>query len=220
MITVRDQEFYMRLELMEPPAVEPLTAAEARARLNIGSEVDDDTVNAWIMASRQILDGATGYLNRALITQTWRAHLDYFPAGRLYIPLPPLQDLTVSYTGADGSEVTLTEGTDYRLIQNAQRPYIMPIGSWPTSAMGSDSVTLDFVAGYGDDGSSVPEPIRSAIALGASYIKHMSATNLTVTMEREEGIGETRYGIALADVGTSISNAVQALVSVYRVVEV
>jgi uncharacterized phiE125 gp8 family phage protein len=57
----------MRLVLVDGPAVEPLTAAEARARLNIGAEVTDDVLNAYIMAARQKIDGVDGYLGRALI---------------------------------------------------------------------------------------------------------------------------------------------------------
>jgi uncharacterized phiE125 gp8 family phage protein len=218
---IRDQQAYMRLELVAPPVVEPLTAAEAKARLAIGDEVSDEVMNAWIMAARQQLDGAVGWLNRALITQSWRGHLDAFPCGnRVYIPLPPLQQLTISYIGADGSSVALTEDVDYKLTKNAQRPYITPIGSWPSATISSDAITLDFIAGYGDDGASVPEPIRTAIVLGVSYFRTMSARNLMVTLEREEGIGETRYGVSLADLGTTVSDAVQSLLSVYRVIEV
>jgi len=209
----------MRLELVAPPTVEPLTAAEAKERLNIGSEVSDQVMDAYIMAARQRIDGADGYLNRALITQSWRGHLDAFPCGkRVYIPLPPLQQLTISYVGADGSSVALTEDVDYKLIKNAQRPYITPIGSWPSATVSSDAITLDFIAGYGDDGASVPEPIRTAIALGVSQLRTMSASNLTVTLEREEGIGETRYGVNLTEIGTALDATVQSLLSTYRVV--
>jgi uncharacterized phiE125 gp8 family phage protein len=215
---ISDQQSYMRLELVLPPAVEPLTAAEAKARLNIGAEVPDEVIDAYIMASRQQIDGAAGWLNRALITQSWRGHLDAFPCGkRFYIPLPPLQELTISYVGADGSSVTLTEGVDYKLTKNAQRPYITPIGSWPSIAITSDAITLDFVAGYGDDGASVPEPIRTAIALGAGHIHYISSRNPAIVQEIEEGIGATRYGVT-AEVFNVINDTIANLLSVYRVI--
>ena len=69
----------MRLVLVTPPAVEPLTAAEAKARLNIGDEVSDEVMNAYIMAARQRIDGADGYLGRALNTQTLAGPADTFP---------------------------------------------------------------------------------------------------------------------------------------------
>jgi uncharacterized phiE125 gp8 family phage protein len=217
---IADQQSYMRLELVSPPAVEPLTAAEAKARLNIGTEVSDEVINAYITASRQAIDGADGWLNRALITQSWRGHLDAFPCGnRVYIPLPPLQQLVISYIGDAGDSVTLTEGVDYKLTQKAQRPYITPVGSWPSSAISSDAITLDFIAGYGDDGASVPEPIRTAIALGVGHIHHIASRNPAIVQEIEEGIGATRYGVT-AEVFTVIDTTVQSLLSTYRVIVV
>jgi uncharacterized phiE125 gp8 family phage protein len=208
----------MRLVLISGPAVEPLTAAEAKERLNIGSEVSDAVMDAYITAARQRIDGADGYLGRALITQTWQGRDDTFPTddnGRIYIPLPPLQTVTVSYLDSAGSPVTLVDGVDYRIVQ-AQRPYILPLSSWP-SVTGIDGVTIEFVVGYGDAGTDVPEPIRTAIALGAGHLRTMSMRNLTVTLEREEGIGETRYGVT-SEIFTAIDSTVQSLLSTYRVV--
>jgi uncharacterized phiE125 gp8 family phage protein len=175
-------------------------------------------MDAYIMAARQRIDGADGYLGRALITQTWQGRDDAFPTGdngRIYIPLPPLQTVTVSYLGSTGSSVALVEGVDYQLVQ-AQRPYILPLSSWPT-VTGIDGVTIEFVVGYGDAGADVPEPIRTAIALGAGHIRTMSTRNLTVTMEQEEGIGQTRYGVT-AEIFTVLDSTVQSLLSTYRIV--
>jgi uncharacterized phiE125 gp8 family phage protein len=208
----------MRLILISGPAIEPLTAAEAKERLNIGSEVSDEVMDAYITAARQRIDGADGYLGRALITQTWQYKDDTFPTddnGRIYIPLPPLQTVTINYLDSTGSPITLVDGVDYRLVQ-AQRPYILPLTSWP-SVTGIDGVTIEFVAGYGDAGTDVPEPIRTAIALGAGQLRTMSMRNLTVTLEREEGIGETRYGVT-AEIFTALDSTVQHLLSTYRVV--
>ena len=58
----------MRLIPTMPPAVEPLTADEVRARLNIGASVSDEVLNAYITAARMRVDGADGYLGRALVT--------------------------------------------------------------------------------------------------------------------------------------------------------
>ena len=103
---------HMRLVLVDGPAVEPLTADEARARLNIGTNVTDEVMNAYIMAARQVIDGADGYLGRALVTQSWLGNLDTFPAdcsGRIMVPLPPLQEVTeLSYLDAVGASVDLS----------------------------------------------------------------------------------------------------------------
>jgi uncharacterized phiE125 gp8 family phage protein len=74
----------MSLILVAGPAVEPLTAAEAKARLNIGDEVSDDVMKALISASRNMIDGRDGWLGRVLITQTWDMVLDRFPTSNYY----------------------------------------------------------------------------------------------------------------------------------------
>jgi uncharacterized phiE125 gp8 family phage protein len=211
----------MRLVLVTPPAVEPLTVAEAKARLNIGDEVSDAVMQAYITAARQRIDGADGSLGRAINTQTWQGKADVFPTcdgGRIYIPLPPLQSLTVKYLDAAGSTVTLTEGVDYQLVQ-AQRPYIVPLTAWPVIT-GIDGLTIEFVAGYGDAGTDVPEPIRTAVALGAGNLSSMSAGNLGVIEEVEEGIGSTRYAVDKTKVVDAVDYTVECLLATYQVMYV
>src|ERR1017187_7840771 len=74
----------MSLILVTGPAVEPLTAAEAKARLNIGDEISDDVMKSLISASRNMIDGRDGWLGRALVTQTWDLVLDRFPTSNYY----------------------------------------------------------------------------------------------------------------------------------------
>jgi uncharacterized phiE125 gp8 family phage protein len=207
----------MRLVLVTPPTVEPLTAAEARARLNIGAEVSDDVMNAYITAARQRIDGADGWLGRAINTQTWHGKADAFPAGRIYIPLPPLQTVTVSYLDSADVAVTLVEGVDYQIVQ-AQRPYIVPLTAWP-AVTGFDGVTIEFVVGYGDAGSDVPEPIRTAVALGAGHLRSISSRDLSISEETEEGIGSTRYVVS-QNAGDVIDYTVECLLSTYQVMYV
>jgi uncharacterized phiE125 gp8 family phage protein len=211
----------MRLILIDGPAVEPLTADEARARVNIGSEVSDEVVEAYITAARQRIDGADGWLGRALITQTWRGDLDEFPAcdgGKIYVPLPPLQEVTeISYLDADALPVVVAEG-DYQVVQGP-RPFIVPVSgsTWPSVTIRASAISITFVAGYGDAGSDVPEPIRTAIALGVSHLRTMTARNLSIAEETEEGIGSTRYTVS-ANAGEVIDYTVECLLSTYRVI--
>jgi hypothetical protein len=91
--------------------------------------------------------------------------------------------------------------------------------SWPSVTARADAVTIEFTAGYGDAGSDVPEPIRTAIALAVGHIHHIASRNPAVTMEAEEGIGQTRYGVT-AEVFSVIDTTVQSLLSTYRVMYV
>jgi uncharacterized phiE125 gp8 family phage protein len=212
----------MRLVLLEPPAVEPLTSQEAKTRLNIGDEVNDATMDAYIMAARQRIDGADGYLGRALITQTWMLNFDCWPVcdgGKIRMPLPPLQQVVeISYLGADGAPVIIPP-TDYQVVQGP-RPYIVPTFGmgWPSATKRADAISITFIAGYGDDGAAVPEPIRTAISLGAGNLHAMSAGSLNVTEEVEEGIGSTRYAVDKTGAVDSITETAECLLSTYRII--
>jgi uncharacterized phiE125 gp8 family phage protein len=180
--------------LVRPPPVEPLTAAELRARQNIGDEVSDAVLNDRIAGAREFFDGIKGWLARGLITQTWRGKLDAFAScnGRIDIPLAPLQQVVISYIDANGDTVTMIEGVDYRVKaeENTDWSYIMPLAAWP-SVTGIDIITIDFTVGYGDRGADVPERIRAAISMGAGHPS--SARDSSIIQEVVEGLGSTRW---------------------------
>jgi uncharacterized phiE125 gp8 family phage protein len=212
----------MRLILVSPPAVEPLTSTEAKARINVGSEVDDAIMEAYIMASRQSLDGADGWLGRALITQTWQAMLDQwsteFADLRIVMPLPPIQSISsISYLDPNGV-ATVVDPASYQLVQG-QRPYLLPAYgfAWPAVNTRANAITITFIAGYGSAGLNVPEPIRSAIALGCSNLSTMATRRLSVIQEIEEGIGATRYAVN-TNPFAEIEAVVENLLSTYRVI--
>ena len=77
----------MPLTLTTPPAVEPVTLAEAKAHLKIDTTDDDALITALIPAARARAEWHTG---RALVTQGWTLWLDAWP-DIIAIPLPPLQ---------------------------------------------------------------------------------------------------------------------------------
>ena len=56
----------------------------------------------------------------------------------------------------------------------------------------------------------MPEPIRTAIALSVGHIHHMASRNPAVTLEMEEGIGQTRYGVT-AEVFKVIDDTIESL---------
>lgn len=204
----------MRLVLTTPPAIEPLTAAELRARVGIGAEIADATVDAWIKAARQTIDGWSG-IGRALITQTWTMYLPCF-ARQIRIPLAPIQSIaSVKYVDVEGDEQTVPD-TDYRLVPGLPVYVELVAGkNWPAHRSQSDAVRLAFVAGYGSTASAVPEPIRTAIALRASRLRSVSAGNLFVSEDSVEGVGSKRYVVGTG-AGDAIEMAVAELLENYR----
>jgi uncharacterized phiE125 gp8 family phage protein len=82
----------MGLKLVTPPAIEPVTLAEAKAHLRLDTESDDGYVPALITAARERVEL---FLRRALITQVFECTVDDFPAHdrAIDLPRPPLQSV-------------------------------------------------------------------------------------------------------------------------------
>ncbi|WP_445490203.1 head-tail connector protein [Rhodopseudomonas sp. RCAM05734] len=214
----------MRLVPVTPPANEPLSAEDVRARLNIGTEISDDVLDAFVSSARQVLDGVDGYLGRALVTQTWKLLLPCFPhhwhcdGAVIMIPLPPLQDInSISYVDNTGASVII-DPADYRIVQGP-RPYVVPVygKSWPPARWQSDAVEIEFVAGYGDEGTDVPEPIRCAIALSVSQLRSLSTRDQNVMVDSVIGVGSKTYATGRDGGADALGPAAMMLVSTYRV---
>lgn len=147
---------------------EPVTLHEAKDHLRVDLGNDDTLITEMITAARQWGEQIT---RRALMTQTWELKRDWFPPDRvpLVIPLPPLQSVTsVIYIDEDGASQTWAN-TNYtvetpsgdapvkgRIIPNFEVDY-------PETQRIENAVTVQFVAGYGDDPPDVPRAIRNAM---------------------------------------------------------
>src|SRR5262245_18579900 len=113
----------MALKLITPPA-DLISLAEAKAHLRVDHDDDDATITFLISAATQYADARTGWLGRALMSQTWDLVVDAFPtstrccwpvapvtvssAAAIQIPWPPLETVSsVKYLDADGVQQTM-----------------------------------------------------------------------------------------------------------------
>ncbi|MEI8714781.1 head-tail connector protein [Mesorhizobium sp. ISC11] len=185
------------LTLVTPPEGLPVSLAEAKAQLGIKvTTVHDAMINRLIAAVTAKLDGESGMLGRALVTQEWTMTLDYFPA-EIVVPLPPLQSVEeITYLDAAGEEQTLATNNYAVLgIAGSKRARIVPAygKTWPATRDFPESVTVSFTAGYGDDEDSVPEPLRAAILLHVGHLFENRET--TIVDERTAlSVEVTPYG--------------------------
>lgn len=172
----------MSLRLVTAPATEPISLAEAKGHLRVDHTDDDATITFLITASRQYVDAISGWLGRALITQTWELVIDAFPTGQaqccwpaapvmatssiaIEIPFPPLQSVTsIKYFDVAGIEQTMP-ATDYVVDTVSAPGWIVPVTSWPATLAAINAVTIRFIAGYGPAATDVPAPIRQALLL-------------------------------------------------------
>lgn len=158
------------LKLVTPPATPVVSKAEAKGHLRVLHDDDDTYIEALVATAAGLIDGADGWLGRALSEQMWEFRLDRFPCsdaygrtGKLHIPLAPLISVdSVEYTGSDGVDVALT-GFRQLGLGSTQPAYLMPAvgNSWPSTLCEPESVRIAFTAGY----EEIPVGIKHAILL-------------------------------------------------------
>lgn len=149
----------MSLQLLTPPASEPVTLAEAKAHLKIDTSDEDGLVSTLITAARARAEWHTG---RAFVTQRWCLRLDAWPHNNVVeIPLPPLVSVEeIAVTDASGIRTVL--GTTAYRVDTASEPGRVIFAHRPPSLRARDGVEITFTAGYGD-ASAVPVPVKEAI---------------------------------------------------------
>ncbi len=159
----------MKPVLTDVPALRPVSLAEAKAHLRVDFSDDDTLISALIDAATAHIDGYTGILARALVTQTWRQDFCDWPGDRvLRLPLAPVASVeSVKYFDAANVETTVSESGNYALLEDARGPYIKFTSDFAAPALydeRDDRIRVTFVAGYGDP-SDVPAAIRAAVLL-------------------------------------------------------
>lgn len=165
--------------LITKPEVEPLTLGEVKTHVNELTSDFDGYLSSLIFVARKHVED---YLNRALITQTW----DYYQTGFsdvIWLPKGKLQSVTtIKYIDTDGAlQILAGSPIEYSVDTYAdpgkvERAYGQ---AWPGVRPVSNSVVVRFIAGYGDSGEDVEEPIRQAmLILIGHWFQHRELTDV------------------------------------------
>lgn len=142
----------------------PISVEEAKAHLRVDGTGEDDLITIYVAAATAYLDGYSGVLGRALVTQTWRQDYDCF-TDKLRLPLPPVASVTsVTYYDTLNASTTLATSV-YALQIDAAGPHIAlkPGQVFPGSYTRTDAVSVTYVTGTA--AADVPAPIRAALLL-------------------------------------------------------
>lgn len=168
------------------PSTEPLTLSEAKNYLRIASVVvaDDSFIESLIVSARSYVERVTG---RALINQTIAEYFDSFPpfvpgkllSGRLislYVcPLVSISDSGISYVPENGTPLsytvwlnTLNSNFFIDTVSGGRgigpsRICLREGVEWPDIEVYTNSVRIEYVAGYGPTASDVPGPLKMAM---------------------------------------------------------
>lgn len=171
--------------IVTPPATTPITLAEAKKQARIYHDSDDDQINMMIESATAIVEQ---YLQRKLITQTWKMFLDIFPS-EIKVLFGDLQSVThIKYTDSD--EVQSTFDSSKYLVDTDSEPgriILKTNETWPTDVLSpKNPIEIQFVTGYGDSSTDIPQDIRNAILWLVSYLynyRHGVVTNNKMNIE-------------------------------------
>ena len=145
-----------------PPAVEPVTLAEAKAHLRLDAADEDALVLALIRAAREYLEAATGL---CLIARPLRLYLDDWPETRVIgIARGPVQTIE-TVTVYDLAGLPVEADLAGYVLDGAARPARLVLPQRPETARAVNGIEIDFTAGFGESGADVPDGLKRALLL-------------------------------------------------------
>jgi uncharacterized phiE125 gp8 family phage protein len=150
--------------LLDAPALEPITLAEAKAYLRVDHDADDDMIATLTASARAEVEART---RRALITQRWRIMCDAWPAdGRMAVTPAPVREVVAARV-YDQDGVAHALDTEAFVVDAAAAPAVVAFVPWALAVPGRAvaGIELDLECGYGDTAADVPEPLRQAVRL-------------------------------------------------------
>lgn len=167
------------VEIVTPPASEPLSLAEAKAHLRVDSNAEDSYIAALIAAARASIEHETG---RALVTQTLRVRLDRVPYfdRELRIPRAPLAGVS-AFTYIDTAGATQTfDAANYTVdtVSTPGRIVLVEGASWPADvARQPGAVRIQYTAGCAP-GAVDPRAVHAIRFIIAWWYAQREAVNV------------------------------------------
>ena len=151
--------------LVQAPASEPVSLAEAKAQLRVNHDDDDQLIAALITAARRVVEARTGL---CLIAQHWLCLRDDWPGdGEIALPVAPLAAVEeIGVIGEDDATAVI-DPAHYIADAAARPPRVLLRGSrqWPRPGRAVNGIAIRVEAGFGASPQDVPQPLRQAVEL-------------------------------------------------------
>jgi uncharacterized phiE125 gp8 family phage protein len=164
----------MPTKVITPATNEPISTAEAKEYLRVTHSDDDTLIGRLITGARQYVESQSKLtLNKTVFAD----YLQDFPEEHVLEKAPffsgEVSDLstavTITYTNTSAGTTTLA--TSLYQVDRNDPPTIVFDGVMPSDIDEEifDNVKIQYSAGYGIAGSTVPEALRTAVMLMVSH---------------------------------------------------
>ncbi len=186
----------MPVQLITPPAAEPITLQQAKDHLRLETAFDDAQVNGAILGARMYVEEICW---RGLVTQVWELVLERFPgetdcygalipgssspfglsthqaylraAEGIEVPKGNLVSVgSVKYLEPAAGAVTTLASSEY-LVDTVSVPGRIRLAygkSWPAHRAQWDAIRIQYTVGWAAE--AVPQPIKQAMLLLISHL--------------------------------------------------
>lgn len=155
--------------LVQAPAIEPVSLAEAKAHLRVGHADEDALISSLITAARRVVEARTGL---CLMAQEWQCFRDGWPEdGVIELPLAPLNAVVELAVYGEDDQKAVIDPAHY-VADLAGRPgriYLRGSRQWPRPGRMLNGIGIRLEAGYGTAATSVPQPLRQALLLMVAH---------------------------------------------------
>lgn len=153
-----------------PPAIELFTLAELKTFARLDGTSEDALLTLFIKAARELTEK---YLGRSLLARTIVYSMNVWPPNVIQLPMPPLMEVCEVRTLDEDDVVTVYSADDY-YYRNIPQPGELRIRKGSAAPINTErdygGFEIEYIAGYGDLVTDVPESIITGIKHWATYI--------------------------------------------------
>lgn len=156
------------------PELSPVTVEDISAQTRVEIQDDGALLMQYVRAATAHLETISG---RAFITQGWSVSYSGWIRDRwgvrLPLPVPVAQSVSaMRYVDRTGVEQTVN-ADQYRITGGqTDAPVVALVDEFttPDTSRREDAITINYIAGYGDNPADVPEDLRHAVLMLASQM--------------------------------------------------
>lgn len=147
----------------QPPALEPVSLAEAKAHLRITHTDDDQTISTLITTARAAVEAEC---QCRMIAQGWSVFLDRWPPCRsVALPVWPVLSITDVITYGEMDTPATIDPAHYVLDQ-VSRPARLAFRQGrtpPAPGRAVNGIEIRLTAGFGTQAQNMPAPLRQVV---------------------------------------------------------